>query len=115
DARLQAERARDAEAHLVRIDGVERAVVQRGAEVGERIAGDDASLGGLTDALLDRRPEVARHGAADDARRELDAAARRERLHLDPRVAEHAVAPGLLLVAALRRRLLPDRLLVRHA
>ena len=44
---------------------------------------------------------------------EFDAAAR-VRLDLDPDVAEHAVAAGLLLVAAVALGLASDRLLVRH-
>src|SRR4029078_9587501 len=70
--------------------------------------------GRLANPFLARGPVVARHRAADDARRELDAAARDERLDLEAGVAEHAVAAGLPLVAPLRRRLAADRLLVRH-
>ena len=40
------------------------------------IAGERALLGDVADALLDARPELARHGPADDLRREFDAAAR---------------------------------------
>ena len=52
------------------------------------------------------------HRAADDLLGELDAAVR-VRLELEPDVAEHAVAAGLLLVAAVDLGLAADRLLVR--
>ena len=114
DALLEGHRGRDLERQLVRVDGVERAVVEGRLEVGQRIARDDALGGRLADALLDAREEVAGHRAADDLLGELDAAAR-VRLELDPDVAEHAVAAGLLLVAAVGLGLAPDRLAVRHA
>ena len=56
--------------------------------------------------------EALGHGPADDALGELDAAAR-IRLDLEPDLAEHAVAAGLLLVAAMDRGLAADRLAVR--
>src|SRR5438128_9988579 len=90
-----------------------RAVEERRLEVGERVAGDDALLGLLAHALLDGGEEVLRHRAADDARRVDDAGSRRERLDLEPAVAELAVATGLPLVAALGRRLRADRLAIR--
>ena len=52
------------------------------------------------------------HRAADDPLGELDAAVR-VRLELEPDVAEHPVAAGLLLVAAVDLGLAADRLLVR--
>ena len=51
------------------------------------------------------------HRPADDLLGELDAAAR-VRLDLQPDVAEHPVAAGLLLVLALDLGLAPDRLAV---
>ena len=94
------------------VDRVEGPVVERGLEVGQRIARDDALGGGLADALLDAREEALRDGAADDPLGELDAAVR-VRLELQPDVAEHPVAAGLLLVPAVDLGRAPDGLLVR--
>ncbi len=112
DALLERHRGGDLERQLVRVDRVERAVVERRLEVGQRIAGKDALGGRLADALLDAREEALRHRPADDPLGELDAAAG-VRLELDPDVAEHAVAAGLLLVLALDLGLAADRLPVR--
>ena len=71
-------------------------------------------LHGLDDALLDRGDEAPRDRAADDGVLELVALAARQRLDLDPAVAELAAAAGLLLVPALGLRLLADGLAVRH-
>ena len=76
------------------------------------IAGEHALGRGLADALLDAGEEALGHRAADDPLGELDAAVR-VRLELEPHVAEHAVAAGLLLVAAVDLGLAADRLLVR--
>src|SRR4051794_6770349 len=92
---------------------MERPVVQRRPEVRQRVTRDDAALGGFADALLDAGEEALRHRAADDALRELDAAIG-VRLELEPDVAEHPMAAGLLLVAAVDLGLAADRLLVRH-
>src|SRR5258706_16452824 len=82
-------------------------------EAGKRIPRGDA-LGGLrADALLDAGKDALRHGPADDLLRELDPAAR-VRLDLEPDVAEHPVAAGLLLVLALDLGRPADRLAVRH-
>ena len=51
-------------------------------------------------ALLHRRDVIARHHAAGDPVLELEAGAARQRLDLQHRVAELAVAAGLLLVPA---------------
>ena len=88
---------------------MERAVVERRLEVRQRIAGEDALGRRLADALLDAREEALRHGSADDPLGELDATAR-VRLDLQPDVAEHPVAAGLLLVLALDLGLAADRL-----
>ena len=112
DAVLERHRRRDLERHLVRVDRVERPVVERRPEVGQRIAGDDTALGRLADALLDAGEEALRHGAADDTLGELDAAIG-VGLELQPDVPEHPVPAGLLLVAAVDLGLAADRLLVR--
>ena len=78
---------------------MERPVVEGRLEVDQRVAGEHALGRRLADALLDAREEPARHRPADDLLGELDARAR-ARLELDPDVAEHPVAAGLLLVAA---------------
>ena len=108
---LEGHRGRDLERQLVRVDGVERAVVERRLEVDQRVAGEDALRGGLADALLDAREEPTGHGPAHDLLRELDAGSR-ARLELEPDVAEHAVAAGLLLVPAVDLGLAADRLAV---
>ena len=69
----------------------------------------------LLDALVDGGPEALRDDAADDLVDELVALVPVERLEHDLAVAELAAAAGLLLVAALRARLLADRLEVRDA
>src|SRR5204862_7534899 len=102
------------ERQLVRIDGMEGAVVEGRLEVREGIARDDALGGRLADALLDAREELPRDRPADDLLGEGDAALR-VRLQLDPDVAEHAVAAGLLLVAAVRLGLAADRFAVGDA
>ncbi len=85
---------------------------ERRLEVVERIAREDALGRRLADALLDAREEVLRDGAAHDLLGELDALGR-VRLELDPDVAEHPVAAGLLLVAAVGLGRAADRLPVR--
>ena len=69
----------------------------------------------LAGARLDRRDELARHGAADDLVLELEALAARERADLDLDVAELAVPARLLLMAAVRVGALADRLPVGRA
>src|SRR6185503_560366 len=81
-------------------------------EVGQRIAREDALGGRLADALLDTREEALRDRPADDFLGELHAAAR-VRLDLQPDVAEHPVATGLLLVLALDLCRAADRLPIR--
>src|SRR6185295_16773835 len=80
-------------------------------EVRQGIAGEDALGGRLADALLDAGEEALRDRSADDPLGELDAAAG-VRLDVQPDVAEHPVAAGLLLVLALDLGLAPDRLAV---
>src|SRR5258708_6317433 len=58
-----------------------------------------------------RAPDL--HPEHTPARRTPPPPPRRRRLHLEPAVANRTVAAGLPLVAALRRRLRPDRLSVR--
>ena len=70
-------------------------------EVHHGEAGEEAVLGGLDNALLHRRDEVPGDGPAEDLVGELELGAARQRLHLDPAIAELAMAAGLLLVASL--------------
>ena len=51
---LDGHRAGDLERHLRRVDVVERAVEQRHLDVDDRVAGVDARLERLADALVDR-------------------------------------------------------------
>ena len=99
---LEAHRGGDLERHFRRVDVVVRAVVERHPHVDDRVAGEDALGQRLAHALLDRRNELPRHDAADDLVDELEAGAARQRLHLEPGVAELAAAAGLLLELALR-------------
>ena len=99
---LEGERAGHLERHFARVDRVERAVEDAGAEVDHRVAGEEAAHPRVLDPLLDRRHELARDRAAEDVVDELEVAAARQRLELHLAVAELAVAAGLLLVAAVR-------------
>ena len=73
---LEAHRARHLERVLVRIDFVERAVVQGDFDVDHRIAGQHASLKRFLDALVHSRNVFARHGAALDRIDKLETLAR---------------------------------------
>ncbi len=66
-----------------------------------------------TIALFHRGDEVARYRAPEDGVLELVALTPRQRLHLDPAVAELPPASGLLLVPTLGVRLLADGLPIR--
>src|SRR5688572_31487170 len=90
---------------------MERAVVQRRLEVDHGVAGDRALVGYVAHALLDACPELAWHGAADDARLERHAGTGIG-LDLEPHVAKLAAPAGLLLVAPLDLRLGADRLAI---
>ena len=109
---LERHRGRDLERQLVRVDRVERAVVEGRLEVDQR-----DSRRTTPSAAVSRMPfstpakKPARHRAADDLLGELDAGAR-VRLELDPHVAEHPVAAGLLLVPAVGLGVAADRLAV---
>src|SRR5450759_2133384 len=90
---------------------MERSVVQGRLEVAEWVAGQYAFGRRLANALLDAGEEVLGHGAADHVLGKLHAATR-VGLDRDPDVAEHTVAAGLLLVAAVGLGLAADGLLV---
>src|SRR5579864_8828938 len=76
-------------------------VVDRNLEIDHGVAGQVALFGGFDDTLFHRRNEVLGDGSAEDLVGKLKLSASRQGFHLDPAVAELAVAPGLLLVAAL--------------
>jgi hypothetical protein len=59
---------RDFEGQDGRVDIVEGTVDQRGLEVGDRIAGQQAAFLGRFEALLDARDVFLRHRTADDLR-----------------------------------------------
>ena len=109
---LEGQRPGHLERQLVRVHLVVRAVEHRGLEVDHRVAGEEAAHARVLDALLDRRHELPRDGAAEDVVLELEVAAARQRLDPDLAVAELAVAAGLLLVAAVRLGGRGDRLAV---
>jgi hypothetical protein len=111
---LEGQGAGNLEGHFRGVDVVVGAVEECHAEVDHRVAGDQAARGGLLDALVHRRDELARDDAAHDAVDELVPLATAPGLELDPAVAELATAAGLLLVPALDLRPALDRLAVGH-
>ena len=90
------------------------AVVEGHADVDHRVAAEVALLERLDHALLDRRDERARNGAAHHLVDELEAAAARQGLDPQPAVGVLAAAAALLLVLALGLGLPRDRLVVGH-
>ena len=83
--------------------------------VDHRIAGEDAVLQRLLDALLDRADVLARDRAADDLVLEDEALARLRRLHVDDDVAVLALAARLADELAFDLLdALPDRLAIGH-
>ena len=91
-----------------------RAVVQRHLDVDDGVAGQKALAQRGRDPFFDRRDVLAGNGAALDGVEELEPLAARQRTDPQPRVAELAAAPGLLLEAALRLGLGGHRLAVGH-
>ena len=96
-----------------------RTVVHRDANARERVAGNDAVLHGLLDALVHGGNQRARDAATHDLVNKLIAVARavgpNERLHAQPAVAILTGAAGLLLVATLGARRAADGLAIRNA
>ena len=90
------------------------AVVQHGAEIHHREAGQVAAFGGGANALFHRGNEIVGNGAAEDVVHELETGAARQRLHAHPADAELAVSAGLLLVLALGVGLGANRLAIGH-
>src|SRR5262249_4110190 len=111
---LPRHRAGDLERHLRGVDGVVRAVDELDTHALHGRAGELPAVHRLLDALVHRRTEPLRDDAADDLVDELVLRLRGRRDD-DVAVAELPAAPGLLLVAAMRARLLADRLAVRDA
>ena len=97
---LESERTGDAKCHVGRINVVVFAVVEGGAEIGDREPGEEAEGGCFTDAALDGGNPVFGDGAAENVVDEFDALAAFHRLELDAADAELAVAAGLFLVLA---------------
>src|SRR5215467_2736491 len=90
-------------------------VEERGPDVDDRIARDDALLHLGPDALLNRRDELARDHATDDLVDELETAARGQRLKVDVADGIFAMAAGLLDVPAHAGGLARDGLPKRNA
>ena len=88
--------------HFLAVDRVRLAVEDSDLEVLDLVAGDDAILERLADALLDRRHEDAGDHAALDHVDELEAFAAALRLDAQMHLAELAGATRLLLVAVHR-------------
>src|SRR5947209_4359842 len=108
---LERQRAGDVERALVGVNLVVRAEDELDAYVNQLVAGEEAALHRVVDALLGRLDELAR----DDAARDLvleDEALAGGRLDLQLDVAVLAAAAGLPLVDFLALRRLRDRLAV---
>ena len=90
------------------------AVHQGGLQIDHGVAGQNAVLTGLAQALFHGGEVVLGHRAAEDALAELQLFLLAG-LELDPHVAELAVAAGLLLVAALDLDLFADLLPIGHS
>src|SRR5690348_14649770 len=106
--------ARHLEGKFVGIHVVVGAVVEDHSEIHHRVAGQEAALRRLHNALLYCGNEVTGDGAAENVVNELKVAAARQRLHLDLAVAVLAVPPGLLLVPALHVGFAADGFAVGH-
>ena len=92
---LEGENAGHAEGEFRGIDLVERTVDHAGLEIDHRIAGHDAIVGGLEDALGDGLDVLLRDGAAHDLIDDLDALPFLVGLNLDAGVAVLAATAGL--------------------
>ena len=96
-----------------------RTVVHRHTNARKRVAGNDAVLHGLLDALVHGGNERARDAATHDLVNKLIAVARavgpNERLHTQPAVAVLTGAAGLLLVATLGACRAADGFAIRNA
>ena len=91
------------------------AVVQRGLNAGNRIAGQHAVLHTFFEALFNRRNKVARYGPADDLVDKTEIVVRvRHWIKFDKDVTVLAAAAGLFLVFAFGVRALLDGFAVRH-
>src|SRR5262245_20501786 len=112
DGILDGHRGGDLERHLRRVDLVVRAVEDGDLDVDHRVAGIDAGLEGLGDALVDRAHVLARDGPADDLVDELVARALLVGLGVEDDVAVLALAAGLAHEAAVALRGAADRLAV---
>src|SRR3546814_5531530 len=89
-------------------------VEQRDLDVHDRIAGHDAALDRVPQALVDARDEFLRNHAADDVVDELVTLARLLRLDTEPHVAELSLAARLLGVLAFLLDGLADGLAVSN-
>src|SRR6185312_2154155 len=101
------------ERHVGAVDRVEPAGNQIDMNIDDREA-ERPRFQRLLDPFLDRRDEVARDRAADDAVLEDKARTSLQRLHVDDDVGELAVPARLPLEARMRLGRALDRLLVRH-
>ena len=102
---LDRQRAGELERHVGGVHRVGLAVEEGDPDVDHRVAGEDALLQLVADALLHARDELPRHRTADDLVHELEAGAALERLDLDVAHRVLAVAAGLLHVPTQRGRL----------
>jgi hypothetical protein len=114
ERRLEAHRRRNLERHVGGVDVVIAALKDRDSDVDHGKAGQVAFDQCVAHALFDRRDELARNCPADDLVLELEAAAARERLYLEPAVAVLAATARLALVLALGLGAALDGFLVRH-
>ena len=111
---LERHRTGDLERHFVRVDIVVAAVVQRDLDVDHLVAGENAALHRVLDALVDRLDVLLRNRAALGVVGELVALARLVRRDADLRVAVVTRTTGLTDVLAFRLGVAADRLAVGH-
>ena len=112
---LEAKIAGDLERDVLRVHRVHLAIVELDLHIHHAIAGQDAFLARLHDALLHRRHETPVHVLARKRFRKLEAAVARLRLDLHPDFGELAGAARLLLVAILGVAPALDGLAIPHA
>src|SRR5919109_4655425 len=111
---LKCHRSSDLECHFAGVDFVVAAVVERGFYVHDRIAGQNAALQSLFNALIHRLDVFLRNYAADDFVDELETLAGLVGLELDLYVAVLAAAAGLANELTLSLRRLANGFAIRH-
>ena len=99
-ASFEREGACDFEGHVRRIDVVIFAVVEGGAKIGDRKAGEKATGGGIAKAFFNRRNPVLGYRPAENVIHKFDALAAFDGFKFDAADTELSMAAGLLFVFA---------------